>query len=79
MKEKIIKKIKLDLDKTDYFFESEVEQIIIAVRKSLNKYIKEEKVVSKKDRLIKVIKNLIKKIKGVLYEKVVKKFKKKMD
>lgn len=79
MKEKIIKKIKLDLDKTDYFFESEVEQIIITVRKSLNKYIKEEKVVSKKDRLIKVIKNLIKKIKGVLYEKVVKKFKKKMD
>lgn len=79
MKEKIIKKIKLDLDKTDYFFESEVEQIIIAVRKSLNKYIKEEKVVSKKDKLIKVIKNLIKKIKGVLYEKVIKKFKKKMD
>lgn len=79
MKEKIIKKIKLDLDKTDYFFESEVEQIIIAVRKSLNKYIKEEKVVSKKDKLIKVIKNLIQKIKGVLYEKVIKKFKKKMD
>lgn len=79
MKEKIIKKIKLDLDKTDYFFESEVEQIIIAVRKSLNKYIKEEKVVSKKDKVIKIIKNLIQKIKGVLYEKVVKKFKKKMD
>lgn len=79
MKEKIIKKIKLDLDKTDYFFESEVEQIIIAVRKSLNKYIKEEKAVGKKDKLIKVIKNLIKKIKGVLYEKVIKKFKKKMD
>ncbi len=79
MKEKIIKKIKLDLDKTDYFFESEVEQIIIAVRKSLNKYIKEEKVVNKKDKFIKAIKNLIKKIKGVLYEKVVKKFKKKMD
>lgn len=79
MKEKIIKKIKLDLDKTDYFFESEVEQIIIAVRKSLNKYIKEEKVGSKKDKVIKIIKNLIQKIKGVLYEKVVKKFKKKMD
>lgn len=79
MKEKIIKKIKLDLDKTDYFFESEVEQIIIAVRKSLNKYIKEEKVVSKKDKFIKAIKNLIQKIKGVLYEKVIKKFKKKMD
>lgn len=79
MKEKIIKKIKLDLDKTDYFFESEVEQIIIAVRKSLNKYIKEEKVISKKDKFIKVIKNLIQKIKGVLYEKVIKKFKKKMD
>lgn len=79
MKEKIIKKIKLDLDKTDYFFESEVEQIIIAVRKSLNKYIKEEKVVSKKDKVIKIIKNLIQKIKGVLYEKVIKKFKKKMD
>lgn len=79
MKEKIIKKIKLDLDKTDYFFESEVEQIIITVRKSLNKYIKEEKVVSKKDKLIKVIKNFIQKIKGVLYEKVIKKFKKEMD
>lgn len=79
MKEKIIKNIKLDLDKTDYFFESEIEQIIIAVRKSLNKYIKEEKVVNKKDKLIKVIKNLIQKIKGVLYEKVIKKFKKKMD
>lgn len=79
MKEKIIKKIKLDLDKTDYFFESEVEQIIIAVRKSLNKYIKEEKVISKKDKFIKVIKKLIQKIKGVLYEKVIKKFKKKMD
>lgn len=79
MKEKIIKKIKLDLDKTDYFFGSEIEQIIIAVRKSLNKYIKEEKVVNKKDKFIKAIKNLIKKIKGVLYEKVVKKFKKKMD
>lgn len=75
----IIKKIKLDLDKTDYFFESDVEQIIIAVRKSLNKYIKEEKVVSKKDKFIKAIKNLIQKIKGVLYEKVIKKFKKKMD
>lgn len=79
MKEKIIKKIKLDLDKTDYFFESEVEQIIIAVRKSLNKNIKEEKAVSKKDKFIKVIKKLIQKIKGVLYEKVIKKFKKKMD
>lgn len=79
MKEKIIKKIKLDLDKTDYFFESEVEQIILVVRKSLNKYIKEEKEVSNKDKIIKVIKNLIQKIKGVLYEKVIKKFKKKMD
>lgn len=79
MKEKIIKKIKLDLDKTDYFFESEVEQVIVAVRKSLNKYIKEEKAVSKKDEFIKVIKKLIQKIKGVLYEKVIKKFKKKMD
>lgn len=79
MKEKIIKKIKLDLDKTDYFFESEVEQIIVAVRKSLNKYIKEEKVVSKKEKIVKVIKKLIQKIKGVLYEKVIKKFKKKMD
>lgn len=79
MKEKIIKKIKLDLDKTDYFFESEVEQIIVAVRKSLNKYIKEEKVVSKKDKLIRTIKNLIQKIKGVLYEKVIKRFKKKVD
>lgn len=79
MKEKIIKKIKLDLDKTDYFFESEVEQIIVAVRKSLNKYIKEEKVVSKKEKFVKVIKKLIQKIKGVLYEKVIKKFKKKMD
>lgn len=79
MKEKIIKKIKLDLDKTDYFFESEVEQIILVVRKSLNKYIKEEKEVSNKDKIIKVIKNLLQKIKGVLYEKVIKKFKKKMD
>jgi len=79
MKEKIIKKIKLDLDKTDYFFESEVEQIIVAVRKSLNKYIKEEKVVSKKEKFVKVIKKLIQKIKGVLYGKVIKKFKKKMD
>lgn len=79
MKEKIIKKIKLDLDKTDYFFESEVEQIIVTVRKSLNKYIKEEKVVSKKEKFVKVIKKLIQKIKGVLYEKVIKKFKKKMD
>lgn len=79
MKEKIIKKIKLDLDKTDYFFESEIEQIILVVRKSLNKYIKEEKEVSNKDKIIKVIKNLIQKIKGVLYEKVIKKFKKKMD
>ena len=79
MKEKIIKKIKLDLDKTDYFFESEVEQIILVVRKSLNKHIKEEKEVSNKDKIIKVIKNLIQKIKGVLYEKVIKKFKKKMD
>ncbi len=79
MKEKIVKKIKLDLDKTDYFFESEVEQIIVAVRKSLNKYIKEEKVVSKKDKIIKIIKSLIQKIKGVLYEKVIKRFKKKVD
>lgn len=79
MKEKIIKKIKLDLDKTDYFFESEVEQIIVTVRKSLNKYIKEEKVVSKKEKFVKVIKKLIQKLKGVLYEKVIKKFKKKMD
>ena len=74
-----ILQLQLDLDKTDYFFESEVEQIIVAVRKSLNKYIKEEKVVSKKEKFVKVIKKLIQKIKGVLYEKVIKKFKKKMD
>lgn len=42
MKEKIIKKIRSDLNKSDYFFEGEIEQVITIVRTSLNKYIIEQ-------------------------------------
>lgn len=82
MKEKIIKKIRSDLDKSDYFFEGEIEQVITIVRTSLNKYIIEQPI-NKKDLFIdqiKLIFNKVKKfMKGIFYEKIFKKFKKEVD
>lgn len=82
MKEKIIKKIRIDLDKSDYFFDGEIEQIIIIVRKSLNKYIVEEPV-NKRNLFIERIKLVFNKIKnfmkGIFYERFFKRFKKEVD
>ncbi len=82
MKEKIIKKIRIDLDKSDYFFDGEIEQIIIIVRKNLNKYIVEEPI-NKRNLFIERIKSIFNKIKiimkGIFYERIFKKFKKKVD
>ena len=82
MKEKIIKKIRIDLDKSDYFFDGEIEQIIIIVRKNLNKYIVEEQV-NKRNLFIERIKLVFNKIKnfmkGIFYERLFKRFKKEVD
>lgn len=82
MKEKIIKKIRIDLDKSDYFFDGEIEQIIIIVRKNLNKYIVEEPV-NKGNLFIERIKLVFNKIKnfmkGIFYERLFKRFKKEVD
>lgn len=51
MKEKIIKKIRSDLNKSDYFFEGEIDKVITIVRTSLNKYIIEQSI-NKKDLFI---------------------------
>lgn len=82
MKEKIIKKIRIDLDKSDYFFDGEIEQIIIIVRKNLNKYIVEEPA-NKRNLFIERIKLVFNKIKnfmkGIFYERLFKRFKKEVD
>ncbi len=82
MKEKIIKKIRSDLNKSDYFFEGEIEQVITIVRTSLNKYIIEQPL-NKKDLFVEQIKSIFNKIKkfmkGIFYEKIFKKFKKEVD
>ena len=82
MKEKIIKKIRSDLDKSDYFFEGEIDKIITIARTSLNKYIIEQPI-NKKDLFINQIKLIFNKVKnfmkGIFYEKIFKKFKKKVD
>lgn len=82
MKEKIIKKIRSDLNKSDYFFEGEIDKVITIVRTSLNKYIIEQSI-NKKDLFIDRIKSIFNKIKkfmkGIFYEKIFKKFKKKVD
>lgn len=82
MKEKIIKKIRSDLNKSDYFFEGEIDKVITIVRTSLNKYIIEQSI-NKKDLFIDRIKSIFNKIKnfmkGMFYEKIFKKFKKKVD
>lgn len=82
MKEKIIKKIRSDLNKSDYFFEGEIEQVITIVRTSLNKYIIEQPL-NKKDLFVEQIKSIFNKIKkfmkGIFYEKNFKKFKKEVD
>lgn len=64
MKEKIIKKIRIDLDKSDCFFDGEIEQIITIVRKNLNKYIVEEPV-NKRNLFIERIKLVFNKIKNL--------------
>lgn len=78
MKEKIIKKIRSDLNKSDYFFEGEIDKVITIV----NKYIIEQSI-NKKDLFIDRIKSIFNKIKnfmkGIFYEKIFKKFKKKVD
>ena len=72
MKEKIIKKIRSDLNKSDYFFEGEIDKVITIVRTSLNKYIIEQSI-NKKDLFIDRIKSIFNKIKnfmkGIFYEK----------
>jgi len=82
MKEKIIKKIRSDLDKSDYFFEGEIDKIITIARTSLNKYIIEQPI-NKKDLFIDQIKLIFNKVKnfmkGIFYERIFKKFKKKVD
>ena len=82
MKEKIIKKIRSDLDKSDYFFEGEIDKIITIARTSLNKYIIEQPI-NKKDLFINQIKLIFNKVKnfmkGIFYERIFKKFKKKVD
>lgn len=82
MKEKIIKKTRNDLNKSDYFFEGEIEQVITIVRTSLNKYIIEQPI-NKKDLFIEQIKSIFNKIKnfmkGIFYEKIFKKSKKEVD
>ena len=82
MKEKIIKKIRNDLNKSDYFFEGDIEQVITIVRTSLNKYIIEQPI-NKKDLFIEKIKSIFNKIKnfmkGIFYEKIFKKSKKEVD
>lgn len=82
MKEKIIKKIRSDLDKSDYFFEGEIDKIITIARTSLNKYIIEQPI-NKKDLFVEQIKSIFNKIKkfmkGIFYEKIFKKSKKEVD
>ena len=82
MKEKIINKIRSDLDKSDYFFEGEIDKIITIARTSLNKYIIEQPI-NKKDLFIDQIKLIFNKVKnfmkGIFYERIFKKFKKKVD
>lgn len=53
MKNKIIKKVKKELELSDSFFDNEIEIIINIVSKTLNKYIKAD---NKKINLIKFIK-----------------------
>lgn len=65
MKEKIIKKIRSDLDKSDYFFEGEIDKIITIARTSLNKYIIEQPI-NKKDLFIDQIKLIFNKVKNFM-------------
>ena len=73
MKEKIIKKIRSDLDKSDYFFEGEIDKIITIARTSLNKYIIEQPI-NTKDLFIDQIKLIFNKVKnfmkGIFYERI---------
>lgn len=73
MKEKLVKEIKKELDKSDYFFDGEIEQIITIVRKALNKYIQDEKIISKKDKFLRVIENYLVKIKKIVRRISIKK------
>ncbi|MGM9875747.1 MAG: hypothetical protein ACI310_00760 [Bacilli bacterium] len=66
MKEKLVKEIKKELEKSDYFFDGEIEQIITIVRKALNKYIHDEKIISRKDKLLKVIEKYLIKIRVII-------------
>ena len=66
MKEKLVKEIKKELKKSDYFFDGEIEQIITIVRKALNKYIHDEKIISRKDKLLKVIEKYLIKIRVII-------------
>lgn len=61
------------MDKSDYFFDGEIEQIITIVRKALNKYIQDEKIISKKDKFLRVIENYLVKIKEIVRRISIKK------
>ena len=52
MKEKIIKQTRIDLDKSNYFFDGEIDQIISIFRNNLNKYIINE-TISKGELILK--------------------------
>lgn len=75
MKEKIIKQTRNDLDKSNYFFDGEIDQIISIFRNNLNKYIINE-TISKGELILKKLKNYYFKIKKyiliIYYEKIIK-------
>lgn len=78
MKEKIIKQTRIDLDKSNYFFDGEIDQIISIFRNNLNKYIINE-TISKRELILKKLKNYYFKIKKyiliIYYEKIIKNIK----
>ena len=71
MKEKIIKQTRIDLDKSNYFFDGEIDQIISIFRNNLNKYIINE-TISKRELILKKLKNYYFKIKKYILKIIYK-------
>ena len=71
MKEKIIKQTRNDLDKSNYFFDGEIDQIISIFRNNLNKYIINE-TISKGELILKKLKNYYFKIKKYILKIIYK-------